>query len=245
MTRPITTAGRPEFDRRAGQYDRHAAVQREAAAWLAEWLPEKIALPALELGAGTGLFTRYLADRTGRLVASDIAAGMVQTASKAVPGARWVVADAGAPPDGPYGWIFSCSLVQWLPDPAASFHAWHRVASPQARLISGWFVKGTLQEFLAQCPAAAPFVWRDPGEWNEILQEAGWTIHRREVRTFRRHHPDAAAMLRELHGSGAVVPRRIGAGELRQAMRRFNRDHRDERGVPSTFRFIRVEAVRS
>jgi hypothetical protein len=49
-----------EFDRRAAQYEQHAPVQREAAAWLAEWLPEKIESPALEVGAGTGLFTRHL-----------------------------------------------------------------------------------------------------------------------------------------------------------------------------------------
>ena len=53
-----------DFDRRAAVYEDHAPVQREAAAWLAEWLPEKIEDPALEAGAGTGLFTRYLVGRT-------------------------------------------------------------------------------------------------------------------------------------------------------------------------------------
>jgi alkylation response protein AidB-like acyl-CoA dehydrogenase len=61
------------FDRHAGRYDTHATVQREAAAWLAEWLPQIIDGHALELGAGTGLFTRHLATRATQLVATDTA----------------------------------------------------------------------------------------------------------------------------------------------------------------------------
>ena len=52
-------------------------------------------------------------------------------------------------------------------------------------------------------------------------------------------------MLREIHNAGAVIPRRIGAGKLREALRRYDRDHRGEDGVRSTFEFLRVEAVRS
>ena len=89
-------SGLPDFDRRAAQYDSHAALQREAAAWLAEWLPEQIAAPALELGAGTGLFTRHLAARTRGLVACDVAPGMVQIGRSSLPEVAWSVAEACA-----------------------------------------------------------------------------------------------------------------------------------------------------
>jgi malonyl-CoA O-methyltransferase len=236
----------PEFDRRAALYERHAPVQREAAEWLAEWLPDQIEHPALELGAGTGLFTRHLVGRTERLVASDIAPRMVRAGLDTLPDAEWAVADAAAPPaDRGYRWIFSCSLIQWLPDPAAAFRAWHRVATPGARLVAGWFVRGTLIEFFRACPGASPFVWRDAEEWNDLLAGSGWTIRRCERRAFVRHHADSAAMLREIHNAGAVIPRRIGLGKLRQALRRYDRDHRGAGGVRSTFEFMRVEAGRS
>ena len=61
ITLPMTTSFPHNFDRRASVYEEHAPVQREAAAWLAEWLPETIGGPVLEVGAGTGLFTRHLA----------------------------------------------------------------------------------------------------------------------------------------------------------------------------------------
>jgi len=241
----MTTAPAHEFDRRALQYEDHAPVQREAAAWLAEWLPDKIEGPALELGSGTGLFTRHLIGRTDKLIASDAAPRMVAAGVTALPDAEWSVADAANPP-GPRGYrgIFSCSLVQWLPDPLEAFRAWHRASAPGARLVSGWFIRGTLGEFFYACPEASPFPWRDDAEWSDLLGQAGWQTARSEVRTFHRHHADSASMLREIHNAGAVVPRRIGAGRLRGALRRYDHDHRGEAGVRSTFEFLRLEAVR-
>lgn len=242
----MTTAFPHEFDRRASQYERHAPVQREAASWLAEWLPEKIEGPALELGAGTGLFTRHLVGRTGHLVASDIAPRMVRAGVEALPEAEWIVGDAAAPPQKPgFCWIFSCSLVQWLPDPVSAFRAWHRATLPEGRLVAGWFVRGTLEEFFAICPGASPFAWRDADEWSGLLAKAGWRIRRQETRLFARHHANSAAMLREIHNAGAVVPRRMAVGKLRVALRGYDRDHRHAEGVRSTFQFLRVEAVRS
>jgi malonyl-CoA O-methyltransferase len=242
----MTNALAHEFDRRASQYEDHAPVQRETAAWLAEWLPEKIEGPALELGAGTGLFTRHLVGRTRKLIASDAAPRMVAAGIAALPDAKWSVANAATPPGARgYGWIFSCSLVQWLPDPLEVFRAWHQASAPGARLVSGWFVRGTLRELFATCPEASPFPWRDAAEWSRMLGQAGWQTVRSEVRTFRRHHADSATMLREIHNAGAVIPRRLGAGKLREALRQYDRNHRGEAGVRSTFEFLRLEAVRS
>jgi len=236
-----------QFDRRAAQYEEHAPVQREAAAWLAKWLPDRIAPPALELGAGTGFFTRHLLVRAaGELVVTDASPRMVQMGANALGGADWRIADAAAPPaTRPYRWLFSCSLVQWLTDPAEVFRSWHRVAAPQARLLSGLFVRGTLAELFDACPEAQPFIWRDPKEWIGLLEEAGWKISRHETRKFLRSHTNSAAMLREIHNAGAVVPHRVGSGTLRRALRNYDRDHRDDAGVRATFEFLRLEAVKS
>ncbi len=235
-----------DFDRRAAVYEEHAPVQREAAAWLAEWLPQKIESPALEVGAGTGLFTRHLVGPTDQLWATDLAPRMVRIGQDTLPQAQWSVADALHPPTGhAYRSIFSCSLLQWLPDPAAALRAWHRAAAPGARFLGGWFVRGTLAEFFHVCPEAAPFAWRDPAEWRGILQEAGWATQRSEGRTYSKQHPEATAMLRAVHNAGAVIPRRLGPGRLRQALRQYDRENRGENGVTAYFKFLRLEAIRS
>ena len=232
------------FDRHAGRYDTHATVQREAAAWLAEWLPQIIDGPALELGAGTGLFTRHLATRATQLVATDTAPRMVHHGRAAVPDVSWLVLDAGQPPDThPFRWIFNCSLAQWLPDPARAFRAWHRVAAPEARLIAGWFIRGTLADFFHTCHEAAPFEWKSTDQWLPMLTGSGWNPVRHEARTFTRHYANSTAMLRAMHNVGAVVPHRLGSGQLRTTLRRYDALHRAE--VTADFVFLRLEAVRA
>ncbi len=235
----------PDFNRRADLYDEHARVQRDAAAWLAEWLPPRIEGHALELGAGTGIFTKHLAAAADMLVATDIAPRMVMAGANALPSVQWTVSDAGTPPrDARYRWIFSCSLAQWLSDPADTFRRWRGAAAPGARLIAGWFVQGTMEEFYVSCPEAAPFRWRAVQEWLQLLGEAGWSVNRHEARSFRLRHANAAAMLRDMHNLGAVVPRRFSPGRLRRALREHDRRHAGAGGIDTPFVFLRVEAVR-
>lgn len=239
----MTPAASSGFDKNAAQYDAHADVQREVAAWLAEWLPITCDGPALELGAGTGIFTRHLAPLATNLEATDAAPRMVRIGAAAFPGVTWNVADAAAPPaGGPYRWIFSCSLAQWLPDPERAFCAWRRAAAPGSRLISGWFIRGTLGEFFQICPEASPFAWRSTEAWLQFLEQSGWRVIRQETRRLTRQHSNAAAMLRAMHNLGAVIPRRLGTARLRQALRTCDQTHRNENGVTSTFAFLRVEA---
>ena len=235
-----------EFDLRSGQYEAHAPVQREMAAWLAEWLPWEMPGPALELGAGTGLFTRHIAQRSGQLLATDASPRMVAAGAKALPALDWIISDAERPLEGRnFQWILSCSLVQWLSDPARAFRVWHQAGASGATLIGGWFVRGTLGELLDVCPEAAPFAWRETEEWLQLLSSTGWQPLRHEEKLAVRRHRSASQLLREIHNAGAAVPRRLGTGVLRAALRRYDETHRNENEVGATFRFVRVEAVRA
>lgn len=239
------TASAPDFERRACAYDRHAAVQREAADWLAEWLPQDIAGPALELGAGTGLFTRHLVGRTRELTATDVSLAMLAVGRARWPQARWELSDAAHPPAGAAcRWFFSSSLLQWLPQPAATLRRWSEAGAPDARLLSGWFIKGTMAGLLETCADVAPFPWRDDREWSAILGEAGWVVLRQEVRTFSLRARNSAALLRELHELGAVVPRRFPPGRLRGVLKAHDERHRGSPGVQTPFVYLRVEAVK-
>jgi malonyl-CoA O-methyltransferase len=239
------TSTLPDFDRRAGIYNAHARVQADAAAWLADWLPGRIEGPALELGAGTGLFTRYLAARADQLLATDRSPSMVARGTRAVPGVRWEVAEADTPPAREdLRWIFSSSLAQWLPDPAATFSRWRTACAPGGRMIAGWFVRGTMGEFFEACPAAAPFAWRSDREWLDLVAAGGWRVERHETITFRLRHANTALMLREVHNVGAVVPRRFGPGDLRRALRAHDNLHAGPAGLETPFVFLRLEAVR-
>lgn len=234
----------PDFDRRAMEYDRHARVQSAVAHWLAEWLPARLEGPVLELGAGTGIFTRHLAPACDRLIATDISPRMIAAAANNLNGPRWTVAAADHPPaDTIYRWIASCSLAQWLPDPAATFSTWRAVAAPGAKLIAGWFIRGTMRELFKACPETSPFPWRCAEEWLGFLQKSGWIPQRHETKTFELQHTDTAALFRDLHHLGAIVPRRFTAAQLRRVIREHDKNHRENGGVKTPFVFMRVEAL--
>lgn len=237
----------PEFDRRASVYNSRARVQRDSAAWLAEWLPSECGEPVLELGAGTGFFTRHAMRYAKQLVATDASPRMVEIGRAAVPLAEWTVAEAERPPDAdvPYRAILTSSLVQWLDEPGMAFRRWHEISAPGALLLGGWFVRGTMAAFVSTCPESMPFAWRSADEWLALLNDAGWRVKRSETKVFELIHESSAAMLREIHAVGAVAPRRLGAGRLRAALRRSDEKSRSQEGVITPFVFLRVEAVRA
>lgn len=236
----------PDFDRCASAYGVRARLQRDAARWLAEWLPAHCGSPALELGAGTGFFTQHILRVCEQIVATDASPRMVEAGREALPQARWEQADAANPPGDlvPYAGFFTCSLVQWLAHPSAAFRAWHDSAAPGAVLLGGWFVRGTMESFFDVCPEAAPFSWRSPGDWESLVAENGWMIKRTETRHFELTHDSSADMLREIHDVGAVVSRRLGAGRLRSALRENDRRKKGNHGLLTDFVFMRLEAVR-
>lgn len=236
------------FDRKAGSYDTHAHVQRDTAAWVAEWLPAAGEFGGcLEFGAGTGNFTRHLAGRFATLEASDHAPGMVAEGRRRFPEARWRERDAWAPDDANGAWDFvaSCSVLQWAVDPVDVLMRWRRILRPGGRQLSGIYIAPSLPEFGALMPERRPFPWRTAEAWRESYASAGFSAIRLETHTREYVYPNARALMRQLHGTGAtVVGDAVPAGRLVKLLRDYEREYaRPDGGVPATWTFCRVEAA--
>ena len=139
------------------------------AEWLAQWIPSDRSGRALELGAGPGLFTRHLLPWRGALTASDLSGSMCSAGRMSVPGVAWEEMPAEAPTGGPWDWIFSSSMLQWVADPREVFAAWHACWLPGGRVLAGLFVEGSLPELGALAGEPAPLTWRKPAEWSEAF----------------------------------------------------------------------------
>lgn len=238
-------AVRASFSGAARTYSDHAAVQETMAGWLAEWLPppDKRTGRALELGAGTGGFTRRLLPWKGELVASDASTDMCREARESLPGVRWDVMNAEEPTGGPYDRIFACSMLQWVDNPRAVFTAWRQALRPGGRVLAGLYAEGSLPE-LRGLTRWTPLTWRLPVEWAEHLALAGLYPLRDETATRVFRHPSALHLLRSLHGVGAAPFHQFAPGRLRRILRDYDALHRDEQGVRSTWVFHRFEAER-
>jgi len=232
------------FSRAARNYREHAGVQAALADWLAEWLPAERAGRALEIGAGPGIFTRRLLPWAGALTATDISPAMCAAGRAELPQVEWRVMPAEAPEPGPWDWIFCSSMLQWAADPGKIFSAWRGQLAPGGRLLAGLFVEGSLTEWRAVAGEVSPLVWRPAEEWCAGLGRAGLRVMRCDVQPRVFEYASARAFLRSVHGVGGAPQRRLPQGRLRRLLRDYEACFQAPSGVPATWMFCRVEAVR-
>jgi malonyl-CoA O-methyltransferase len=235
------------FDRKAASYDTHAHVQRDTAAWVAEWLPARGSFTTcLEFGAGTGNLTRHLRSRFSMLEASDHAPGMVTQGRHTFPDVNWSQRDAWNPdsPSGKWDFVTSCSLLQWATDPIDVLSRWRRVLRPGGRLLSGIYIAPSLPEFGALMPDRRPFPWRTADEWQHSFKEAGFYLIKVETHTREYLYPNARALMRQLHGTGAtVMGAPLPSGRMVRLLHDYDRVHARPGGVPATWTFCRIQGT--
>ena len=131
------------FGARADTYDEHADLQRGVAGRLARLLPQLAAPRVLELGCGTGLFSRHLLARypDGTFLFTDLAPSMVEQCRRnlAVASeqrASFEIMDAARPTaDGPFDLIATSMTLHWLADPAAALATLRKLLTPGGVLI--------------------------------------------------------------------------------------------------------------
>ncbi|WP_341582396.1 malonyl-ACP O-methyltransferase BioC [Marinobacter metalliresistant] len=116
---------------------------------------------ALDLGCGTGWFTRKLAamEQVGAVAGVDLSQGMVQEArEKGSQDVDWIIADAEHLPlqDASCDLIFSNLMIQWCEDPRAVFRECRRILRPGGRLMVSSLLDGTLKELKHAWRAADP-----------------------------------------------------------------------------------------
>ncbi|HSY54342.1 MAG TPA: methyltransferase domain-containing protein [Opitutaceae bacterium] len=232
------------FGRAAPNYHEHARVQAELADWLAEWLPARRDGCALEIGAGPGVFTRKLLPWAGALTATDISPAMCVAGRAALPQVDWRVMSAEAPEPGTWDWIFCSSMLQWVTDPEKVFAGWRERLAPGGRLLAGLFVEGSLPEWRAVAGEDSPLAWRPAEEWCACLERAGLRVVRSEMQSRVFEFPSARAFLRSVHGVGGAPQRRLPLGRLRRLLHDYETRFQAPGGVPATWMFCRVEAIR-
>lgn len=225
---------RAAFSAAAGTYDSAAEAQIRAAGLLADRLGQ---LPTgarvLELGCGTGLFTRRLLERLdagARVLATDLSPAMVERSRAGLTDPRldFAILDAEAPEaaGGPFDLIVSSLAAQWFADLPATLGRLRRLLAPGGRLLIATLGEGTFAEWRAahaalglrsgvmDYPAAAALAALAPG----ATVESG---------RFAVSHADGKAFLHSLDSVGAGTPRPghrpLPAGTLRRIMASLGR----------------------
>jgi malonyl-CoA O-methyltransferase len=231
LTSPVLSRRSAEiaasFGASAASYELHAGLQRAIAGKLACFLPELDHPRVLELGCGTGLFSRHLVKRYkhGHFVLTDVAPAMIAECRRNLAGlgpahVSFEVMDAGeAGGHAELDLIVSSMTLHWLPDPAASLARLRKLLAPNGVLL-----------YATLGPESFP-------EWRATLASEGLPSGLAEIPSLpgvveeERLVPDAGTMsfLRRMKAVGGLTPQEgygpLSPGALRRAIHAADAKH--------------------
>jgi len=210
------------FSAATESYDAHAVLQREIAGRLLAHLdftkiePKRI----LDIGCGTGYFTRLLRERFKRaeIVAVDLSEAMVQTTRRSharrMPWHgqhRHINGDAAALPLKAECFDLVCSnlTMQWLPDPQKMLQEMRRVLAPAGLMLFSTFGRRTLSELRQSLAGIEPeraghvLPFPDVTSLGDALMKLPVELSVTDTDLFTLTYPDTISLIKELKGLGA------------------------------------------
>jgi malonyl-CoA O-methyltransferase len=200
------------FSRAAASYDSVAELQRDVGQQLLGRLsPSFIAQRWLDLGCGTGYFTRALGARFGEDsgLALDIAEGMLNHARPQGGAAHFIAGDAERLPlqAASCDLVFSSLAVQWCADFASVLSEAHRVLKPGGVFAFSSLCAGTLYELRDSWRQVDGMVhvnrFRGFETYQQLCADSGLNVVSLENRPHVLHYPDVRSLTHELKALGA------------------------------------------
>lgn len=248
---------RPKRGSWQGEYDQAAELQRWVGGALLENLVYAKVPPGriLDLGCGTGFFTRALKRRFPRslVVGLDLAEGMLAAARRRqgwLRRFRLIQGDALCLPfvGGAFDLVYSNLLAQWIDEVSRLFSEIRRVLAPQGLLVFSTLGPETLAELREALGAEEasrrvhPFL--NPEALGAKLLELGFDHPVLERELIIRRYPSLKALAAELKALGASNarsdrPRGVPGKHWLRGLRERFEARRDETG----FIAVRWEAV--
>ncbi|MEX0993988.1 MAG: methyltransferase domain-containing protein [Balneolaceae bacterium] len=150
------------FDNVISAYENEAEVQRSVARRLAAALePWKLTLPVgpiLELGAGTGFFTREMVNLfpERRIEVTDLSANMIKACRQFTSGHKYLTfhtldAEEWNPPKKTYALISGNFVAQWFRNPALTLDRHVEALKPGGLLLTSFPGPNSFPEWKEQC----------------------------------------------------------------------------------------------
>jgi malonyl-CoA O-methyltransferase len=252
---------RAAFSTAARTYDASAVLQAQVRDELLGRLDVLRLEPrvVVDLGAGTGHGTIALKRRypSGRVLALDLAPGMLQEARRRQTLLRRfdrVVADAARLPlqDGSVDMVYSNLMLQWCNEPDHVFRECRRVLRPGGVLHLTTFGPDTLVELRRAWAAADPshahvsrFV--DMHDLGDAMVRAGFAEPVLDVERYTLTYGDARDLMRDLkaigaHNATAGRARGLtGKATLARVLAAYESERREGR-LPATYEVVYAQA---
>ncbi len=227
------------FSKYATSYDRHAQLQKSMAERLAAFLPEPLPENILEIGCGTGMFTRHLlARQVKNLLLNDIAPAMIKNlkSRNEVPANTQTILGNAETLDFPkVNMIVANAVFQWFQNPVATIKRLASFLDTGGQLVFSTFGPETLKEFREAGGFKSPITMHSFSHWETILREAGLRIIESNSEIRKVFFTDALTLTKNLQQIGAAPMRSASTGELKKLIRQYDKTYTTAQGVYSTW----------
>ena len=215
---------------------------------LASLLPFQFPEKILEIGCGTGLFTRHLLKQPiKQLVLNDIAPGMLKILSNSL---TLPINTEISPGNAERTYFDKMDLIcanavfQWFQKPQDALIKLNQALTTKGNLIFSTFGPKTLIEFRQAANLKSPINLYDNYDWAGMALDSGFTINYSDVEIKKIFFSNSLSLLKNLQQIGAAPLRMLKTGGLRQLMRDYDSRFSTTQGVYSTWELYYFSLVR-
>ena len=227
------------FSKHAKTYDRYAQLQKSMAERLASFLPAPLPDNVLEIGCGTGLFTRHLLTQpVKKLVLNDIAPGMLEVLSNSLTlplSAKISPGNAERIHFEDMDLVCANAVFQWFQNPQEVLVKLNQALTANGSLIFSTFGPKTLIEFRQAANLASPIDLYSKDSWTDMIRDSGFTIKFWDVEIRKIFFSSSLSLLKNLQQIGAAPIRMVKTGGLRKMMRDYDSRFSTTQGVYATW----------
>lgn len=223
------------FSKHVKTYDRHAQLQRSMAERLAALIPNPFPQKILEIGCGTGVFTRHLLARSpSAIILNDIAPLMIDHLKNhlEVPSnSKILVGNAERIKIPKVKLIAGNAVFQWFQNPQNTLQRFNSSLEKAGYLAFSTFGPKTLQEFRDIARIEGPTHLLSQKRWKTLLTQAGFELVTFQTETRQMFFQNTQSLIKNLQQIGAAPLRILKSGELRQLIRDYDRKYSSSQGV--------------
>jgi malonyl-ACP O-methyltransferase BioC len=223
------------FSKHVKTYDRNAQLQRSMAERLAALIPNPFAQKILEIGCGTGMFTRHLLARSpSSIILNDIAPLMIdhlKSHLEVPPNSKFLAGNAERIQIPKVKLIAGNAVFQWFQNPQSTLQRFHSALEKEGYLAFSTFGPKTLEEFRKSAQFEGPTHLHSQKKWKTLLTQAGFELLTFQTETRQIFFQNTQGLIKNLQQIGAAPIRILKSGELRQLIRDYDREYSSSQGV--------------
>jgi len=234
------------FSKHAHTYDNHAQLQKLAEK-LASFLPNDTSEQILEIGCGTGLFTKYLlAKPAKKIFLNDISSGMIKHMRLKIslpPYSQIILGNAELLKFQMVDMIAANAVFQWFKNPRVILERLNSYIEENGSLVFSTFGPSTLAELRKVTPLESPALLLSKNKWCKLIEEAGFTVNLSAKESHKTFFPSTLSLLKNIQQIGAAPTQMTSPKILRQLINDYDDICFTNHGVYANWELLYFSAI--